>query len=279
MPEGGEQGNRRSPGAGGSPRPGDVQACPETGQYGELLCPRELNTETGEISPDRGNHAIRVTQPGRTHPGIPQRVRYLVCYLACVWLDSTCRVSAPASLAAAPTGTRQLSCAAPSAVRRNGRRPSRIAGQLEAQIAFGGLLDRFPDMTLAVPPADLRWRPSTLIRGLERLPVRLLWCGLARTGPSTTACFESCSRRVPRRCPGPCAAEDAGNDAAAGGLVPGDVMVVVVDGKTVRGARRDDGTDPHLLAAMTCEEAAEIADPMRSQRSSRCCGTSARTAQ
>jgi cytochrome P450 len=45
--------------------------------------------------------------------------------------------------------------------------------RLEAEIAFGGLLDRFPDMTLAVPPADLRWRPSTLIRGLERLPVRL----------------------------------------------------------------------------------------------------------
>jgi hypothetical protein len=28
-------------------------------------------------------------------------------------------------------------------------------------------------MTLAVPPDSLRWRPSTLIRGLETLPVRL----------------------------------------------------------------------------------------------------------
>jgi len=28
-------------------------------------------------------------------------------------------------------------------------------------------------MTLAVPEAELRWRPSTLIRGLETLPVRL----------------------------------------------------------------------------------------------------------
>jgi Transposase len=44
----------------------------------------DLNTEFGEISPDRGNHAIRVTRPGRTHPCIPQRVRYLVRYLACV---------------------------------------------------------------------------------------------------------------------------------------------------------------------------------------------------
>ena len=45
--------------------------------------------------------------------------------------------------------------------------------RLEAEIAFGGLLDRFPDLTLAVPPSELRWRPSTLIRGLETLPVRL----------------------------------------------------------------------------------------------------------
>ena len=49
--------------------------------------------------------------------------------------------------------------------------------RLEAETAFGALLDRFPDMTLAVPPADLRWRPSTLIRGLERLPVRLYGAG------------------------------------------------------------------------------------------------------
>src|SRR5690348_896168 len=32
---------------------GDVSACPETGTYGVLTCPRDLNTETGEISPDR----------------------------------------------------------------------------------------------------------------------------------------------------------------------------------------------------------------------------------
>jgi hypothetical protein len=38
------------------------------------MCPTGvLNTETREISPDRGNHAIEVTRAGRTHPGIPQR--------------------------------------------------------------------------------------------------------------------------------------------------------------------------------------------------------------
>ena len=46
--------------------------------------------------------------------------------------------------------------------------------RLEAEIAFGGLLDRFGSMTLAVPADSLRWRPSTLIHGLESLPVRLI---------------------------------------------------------------------------------------------------------
>ena len=45
--------------------------------------------------------------------------------------------------------------------------------RLEAEIAFRGLLERFGSMTLAVPPDALRWRPSTLIHGLESLPVRL----------------------------------------------------------------------------------------------------------
>jgi cytochrome P450 len=44
--------------------------------------------------------------------------------------------------------------------------------RLEAAIAIGGLLERFPGMTLAVRPDELRWRP-TLLRGLEQLPVRL----------------------------------------------------------------------------------------------------------
>jgi cytochrome P450 len=46
--------------------------------------------------------------------------------------------------------------------------------RLEAEIAFGALLDRFGSMRLAVPADSLRWRPSTLIPGLEALPVRLI---------------------------------------------------------------------------------------------------------
>jgi cytochrome P450 len=45
--------------------------------------------------------------------------------------------------------------------------------RLEGEVAFGGLLSRFPGLALAVPEESLRWRPSTLIRGLESLPVRL----------------------------------------------------------------------------------------------------------
>ena len=46
--------------------------------------------------------------------------------------------------------------------------------RMEGEIAFRGLLDRFASLTLAVPPDALRWRPSTLMHGLESLPVRLV---------------------------------------------------------------------------------------------------------
>jgi len=45
--------------------------------------------------------------------------------------------------------------------------------RLEGEIAFGALLSGFPGLSLAVDPAALRWRPSSLIHGLETLPVRL----------------------------------------------------------------------------------------------------------
>ncbi|APU14021.1 MULTISPECIES: cytochrome P450 family protein [Actinoalloteichus] len=45
--------------------------------------------------------------------------------------------------------------------------------RLEGEIAFGRLLARFPDLSLAGEPEALQWRHSTLIRGVERLPVRL----------------------------------------------------------------------------------------------------------
>ncbi len=44
---------------------------------------------------------------------------------------------------------------------------------MEAEIAIAGLLTRFPEMTLAVAPTKLRWRPSTLVHGPVPLPVRL----------------------------------------------------------------------------------------------------------
>jgi cytochrome P450 len=45
--------------------------------------------------------------------------------------------------------------------------------RMEAEVALGALLARFPRISLAVPPAELRWRPVSLMNGLESLPVRL----------------------------------------------------------------------------------------------------------
>ncbi|HUR74307.1 MAG TPA: cytochrome P450 [Sporichthya sp.] len=45
--------------------------------------------------------------------------------------------------------------------------------RLEGRIALGALLERFPDLALAVPPAELTYRPNFLFHGLTTLPVRL----------------------------------------------------------------------------------------------------------
>ncbi|MEC3978356.1 cytochrome P450 family protein [Amycolatopsis sp. H20-H5] len=45
--------------------------------------------------------------------------------------------------------------------------------RLEAEIALGALITRFPALTLTADPETLRWRASTLMHGLETLPVRL----------------------------------------------------------------------------------------------------------
>ncbi|RSN53041.1 cytochrome P450 [Amycolatopsis sp. WAC 04182] len=45
--------------------------------------------------------------------------------------------------------------------------------RLEAEIAVRGLLERFPALSLDAEPETLRWRESTLVHGLETLPVRL----------------------------------------------------------------------------------------------------------
>ncbi len=47
--------------------------------------------------------------------------------------------------------------------------------RLEARVAFGALLSRFPDLSLAVPRRKLRWThgDGLVLRGLDVLPVRL----------------------------------------------------------------------------------------------------------
>ncbi len=43
--------------------------------------------------------------------------------------------------------------------------------RMEGQIALARLLERLPNLRLAVDPADLRWKPNLILRGLEALPV------------------------------------------------------------------------------------------------------------
>ena len=45
--------------------------------------------------------------------------------------------------------------------------------RMEAETALGSLLRRFPDVELAAARAEIRWRPSALLRGPAELPVRL----------------------------------------------------------------------------------------------------------
>jgi cytochrome P450 len=45
--------------------------------------------------------------------------------------------------------------------------------RMEAEVALAALLDRFPRITIAVPSSELRWRPVSLMNGLESLPVSL----------------------------------------------------------------------------------------------------------
>src|SRR5215216_171237 len=43
--------------------------------------------------------------------------------------------------------------------------------RLEGQIAFATLLSRMPDLALAIPRGEVRWRDATFLRGLMELPV------------------------------------------------------------------------------------------------------------
>src|SRR5215212_5869918 len=43
--------------------------------------------------------------------------------------------------------------------------------RLEGQIAFATLLSRLPDLALAIPREEIRWRDATFLRGLTQLPV------------------------------------------------------------------------------------------------------------
>jgi cytochrome P450 len=43
--------------------------------------------------------------------------------------------------------------------------------RMELQVAIGALLERLPDLRLAVPEEELEWKSGLLVRGLKRMPV------------------------------------------------------------------------------------------------------------
>jgi cytochrome P450 len=45
--------------------------------------------------------------------------------------------------------------------------------RLEGQIALSTLLRRFPELRLAIPPEEVKWRPGFLLHGPQELPVKL----------------------------------------------------------------------------------------------------------
>jgi cytochrome P450 len=45
--------------------------------------------------------------------------------------------------------------------------------RMELRVTFGALARRFPGLTLAVQPGELRFRPLSIVYGVESLPVRL----------------------------------------------------------------------------------------------------------
>ena len=45
--------------------------------------------------------------------------------------------------------------------------------RLEGEIAITGLLERFPQMKLAIASRELEWRPGMIVRGVKELPLLL----------------------------------------------------------------------------------------------------------
>ncbi|WP_314172774.1 cytochrome P450 family protein [Streptomyces winkii] len=64
--------------------------------------------------------------------------------------------------------------------------PAQDTAGVIAEVAVDTLLDRLPEMELAVPADQLAWRPGPFIRALTELPVRFTAVGAAGSTPSGT---------------------------------------------------------------------------------------------
>lgn len=62
--------------------------------------------------------------------------------------------------------------------------PAQDASRIIAEVAVDVLLDRLPDMRLALPAEDLTWRPGPFIRGLTALPVEFSVLSATQSSPA-----------------------------------------------------------------------------------------------
>ena len=137
-----------------------------------------MNPESGAISPDQGNHAIKVTGAGRTHPAVPRSVRYLFRHLACAWLGGRCGAvcSAADYIARLPR---------PAAAVRRGCSANGLAGRSgftfrdeDGTCGAGNRLLRFAGWSRARP-----WRRAgTDVVGRSRVRIAGVVDGLSRLG-------------------------------------------------------------------------------------------------
>jgi cytochrome P450 len=65
--------------------------------------------------------------------------------------------------------------------------PAQDTAGIIAEVAIDTLLDRLPEMELAVPAEELAWRPGPFIRALTALPVRFTATAATSTTPSEPA--------------------------------------------------------------------------------------------
>ncbi|WP_432587988.1 cytochrome P450 [Streptomyces sp. HD1123-B1] len=119
--------------------------------------------------------------------------------------------------------------------------PGRSSARLIAAVAIERLLDRLPDLTLAVPPEELLWRPGIYQRGLVALPANFPAAETSTARDAVPAGDSAPAGVKPEECP---VAREASAAASAPGREPSGPDDVP-PGTGVPGGRSGDPDVPH----------------------------------